>query len=144
MTKDLAINILTEHIRLMGDDPSLEEDRQAFEFAISALEQEPCETSTDEPMTMVYPTIFCEDTISRAEALDQLEQAYNIMDATDRVKAMPSVQPIRKGQWKYFYQNYECSECGFVVEDSDVEVDGYEFCPICGSYNGGGTDADSN
>ena len=39
MTRDLAINILTEHIRLMGDDPSLEEDREAFEFAISALEQ---------------------------------------------------------------------------------------------------------
>ena len=36
------------------------------------------------------------DTISRAEALDQLEQAYNIMDATDRVKAMPSVQPSHK------------------------------------------------
>ena len=32
---------------------------------ISALEQEPCETSTDEPMTMVYPTIFCDDAISR-------------------------------------------------------------------------------
>lgn len=168
MTRDLAINILTEHIRLMGDEPSLEEDRQAFEFAISALEEQ-------EP---------CEDAVSRAEALDQLEQAYNIMDATDRVKAMPSVQavcddaisreavknefkcwigsgeyrkpngsdylgerlrnlpsvqPSRKGQWKYFYQNYECSECGFVVADSDVETDGYEFCPICGSYNGGDT-----
>ena len=60
------------------------------------IEQEPCETTTnnDEPMTMVYPTIFCEDTISRAEALEQLEQAYNIMDATDRVKAMPSVQAV--------------------------------------------------
>ena len=43
--------------------------RLSYEYGRrDALEQEPCETSTDEPMTMVYPTIFCDDAISLADA----------------------------------------------------------------------------
>ena len=38
MTKDLARNRLTEHIRLMGDEPLLEEDKEALEMALKALE----------------------------------------------------------------------------------------------------------
>ena len=41
--------------------------------------QEPCETSTDEPMTMVYPTIFCEDAIKKLK--EQPAQVY--IDNTD-------------------------------------------------------------
>ena len=33
MTKELARNILTEHIRLMGDEPSLNEDKEALSMA---------------------------------------------------------------------------------------------------------------
>ena len=46
MTKELARNILTEHIRLMGDEPSLNEDKEALSMAIQALSQEP----TEKPM----------------------------------------------------------------------------------------------
>ena len=48
-----------------------------WDMAIKALSQEPCE-----------------DAISRADAIDQMEQSYNILDATDRIKALPPVTPI--------------------------------------------------
>ena len=42
----------------------------------------------------VVEALTDEDTISRAEAIDQMEQSYNILDATDRIKALPSVQAV--------------------------------------------------
>ena len=50
----------------------------------------------------------------------------------------PSVQPIRpKGKWKSLcYQNVECSSCGYVAADSDI--DEYKFCPNCGTEMGNG------
>ena len=68
-------------------------------------EQEPCETSTDEPMTMVYPTIFCDDAISREAVLKVIDGWYeqnrdteNIEDLIILITYMGSVQPSRKGQ----------------------------------------------
>ena len=46
MTRELALNRLTEHIRLMSDEPLLEEDIEAMKYAISAIKQEPCEDAT--------------------------------------------------------------------------------------------------
>ena len=61
---------------------------------------EPCETSTDEPMTMVYPTIFCDDAISRADAIGAIYKANDDGLLFDRVlnkiKALPSVTPSRQ------------------------------------------------
>ena len=42
----------------------------------------------------VVEALTDEDAISRSEAIDQMEQAYNILDATDRIKALPSVQAV--------------------------------------------------
>lgn len=68
---------------------------------------------------------------------------------TKRIKSLPSAQPERKrGKWEIimaadgFGEPYpcgcSCSECGFqnVVEDN--------YCPNCGSYNGGGDDEQIN
>ena len=87
---------------------------------------------------------LCKDAISRMLAQEEITKSIELKENPhqlwERIQDLPSVTPSRrKGHWKYFYQDYECSECGFVVADSDVEVDGYEFCPICGSYNGGDT-----
>lgn len=129
MTREETIKELSKLIFELGFEDNVDDKVYALNMAIKALEQE-----------------SCEDVISR-EAVDDILCLYsdkdgliNARQAVRMVRELPSVQPSRKGYWKYFYQNYECSECGFIVADSDVEVDGYEFCPICGSYNGGGTD----
>lgn len=66
MTREQAIDIL-KNAAWLGTDKDREQTETAVEMAISALEQ-PCETSTDEPITMVYPTIFCDDAISLDDA----------------------------------------------------------------------------
>ena len=110
MTREEAIKVLNNHLehwkRLVREKVCDENEGadtiNAFEMAISALEQVPCETSTDEPMTMVYPTIFCDDAISREAVLDGVDAMYNnswdIKDFRENVNLMlnklPSVQPI--------------------------------------------------
>ena len=78
MTREEAIKIIQKEYKCVNRDcdierscgkceymmPTKEPILEAYKMAISALEQEPITTSTDEPMTMVYPTIFCEDMIS--------------------------------------------------------------------------------
>lgn len=64
---------------------------------------EPCETSTDESMTMVYPIIFCDDAISR-EAV--LKKQYRIDDSAtlstrdvvnvEDIEDLPPVTPSRQ------------------------------------------------
>ena len=53
----------------------------------------------------------------------------------------PSAQPERKtGKWRRrlvdcgFNADWHCSECGWTTS---LEEHGYNYCPNCGSYNGG-------
>lgn len=100
MTREQALNYLYSSGFSEGQVnavvEALEQDCDKCEYANPCLycKHEFSLTSTDEPMTKVYPTIFCGDTISRSEAIDQMEQSYNILDATDRIKALPSVQAV--------------------------------------------------
>ena len=65
--------------------------------------REPCETSTDEPMTIIYPTIVCDDAISR-EAV--LKKQYRIDDSAtlstrdvvnvEDIEDLPPVTPSRQ------------------------------------------------
>ena len=136
MTREEAIDIL-KNAAWLGTDKDREQTEKAVEMAISALEQsncddckykiftnlyfhtdlemaeqEPCETSTDEPMTMVYPTIFCDDAISREEVTAEFIKWQNevvyafgrdylgvriIQSAIDTIRQLPSVQPSRSG-----------------------------------------------
>ena len=51
----------------------------------------------------------------------------------DTIDAMPTIEPERKkGKWI----DDNCSECGFYVHHGDMR----NFCPNCGSYNGGEND----
>ena len=105
--------------------------------------KEPCITSTDEPMTMVYPTIFCEDAISR-EAVQEAfaeyvasgfaESVADFEGYTDIIMTLPSVTPSRpKGHWidkdlrkEEYVLVGKCSVCGQVrVKD--------KFCSNCGA-----------
>ena len=70
-----------------------EHDKEALEAAIQALSQEPTVTSTDEPMTMVYPTIVCDDVISRQAVIKLFNGNIGSEAALilHKVKQLPSV-----------------------------------------------------
>lgn len=103
--------------------------REVFDDAIKALEQEPCE-----------------DAISRAEAILQIqrhgvgcfdpdefspEQAERFV--INMLNELSSVKPEPKtGHWIQINSQsiYECSECSQIVMTSDICA--YEFCHGCG------------
>ena len=109
----------------------------------TGYEQKPCETSTDEPMTMVYPTIFCDDAISREEAIkevcfmmkDCFDADEEQMDAIETtINELPPVQPSRKGHWiDYSEDGYvECPYCGHATNCED-NIDELHYCFYCGA-----------
>ena len=162
MTREEAINVMQKYTDT--DSGISKVVAEAHEMAIKALEQEPCEvsaetwgeisgawtvrfapnepceTSTDEPITMIYPTIFCEDTISRQDAIEAVKQAiYNHDSAIMRLTELPSVTPRRKGYWikvggmSYVNDKYQCSECGEIITEMPVCMTEplYKGCPYC-------------
>ena len=164
------------------------ESRESHKMAISALEQEqkddelakevidnalkikdePCVTSTDEPMTMVYPTIFSDDAISREEALketDYLTDDYGDMHEivyVDRLIKLPSVQPSECeecgkkanaiAKYSYDYGKQDGKRNGHWIDDKNLvarrcsqcdwwyrDWTRYKFCPNCGTDMRGGS-----
>ena len=116
----------------------------------TGYEQKPCETSTDEPMTMVYPTIFCDDAISREAALEKMadyvssgyaDSAEDFEEYSKIICQLPSVQPSRKGHWIYIGNSEvnglkicECDNCHKRAYGST------DFCPNCGADMRGDTE----
>lgn len=98
-----------------------EKRNEAILMAIKALEQEPC------------------DAVSRKAAIDACDQSINILDATDRIKALPSVTPAEKvGHWINVNEGkwntipaYKCSECGANADLRDWSGES-PYCPWCG------------
>lgn len=91
--------------------------------------------------------------IKRQAAIDAtwFEPSYTdplnvLTEVRDRLKALPSIQPERKkGKWILECDAegegdnlYRCPECG--CNYSCQEYDIPNFCPNCGSYNGGESD----
>ena len=116
--------------------------------AIEYLEQEHCDDTISRNDTL--------EKFAQLDATDGTEPIFSGRRIQEILNDMPSVQPtiihkdrtvqdfvdkclecgrMRKGHWKYFYQDYECSECGFVVPDDE-----YMFCPMCGCRMVGETD----
>ena len=67
---------------------------------------------------------------------------YDVVTAYDIANA-PTIEPERKrGKWEIYIismldgEGCKCSECGF--EGAPY----WDYCPNCGSYNGGGTRCD--
>lgn len=75
------------------------DDVNAVKGAIKALSQEPTTTSTDEPMTMVYPTIV----ISREAVIQTIEDAKNAGELTfaRTIKRIMELSPVtqKSGKW---------------------------------------------
>jgi hypothetical protein len=83
MTRELAQNILTEHIRLMSDIPLLKEDIKAFQMAISALEQKPCEDAVSREKVKKWICKTCPDDA----------ECQKDCDVIKGIDALPSVTP---------------------------------------------------
>ena len=142
MTREEAIVLLKDEANYKKDYPY---DRQAFEMAIKALEQERNEwiemlTKENERLHMMLEQKPCEDAISRREALKCLNGAwgdYSVLNEVfERIDKLPSVTPSRpKGRWikakPWMLDNtsykWECSEC------EKSERFRHNFCPNCGA-----------
>ena len=125
MTREEAIrrmeccrNFLANNYSDMG-----EPNFTAFNMAIEALKQQPCE-----------------DTIDRKEVLDWLKnkRTYNRQEAEDIdnfyhfINNLPSITPIRpKGHWNMgMYAGRICSACDYRILHCDISPN---FCPNCGA-----------
>jgi hypothetical protein len=98
-----------------------------------------------------YKQDFCDDCVSRAEVLKIYNEWFatcNIADKKEspkaKINALPPVTPIRpKGRWIKVElparDAHECSECGnlAIFDECRNEEMLTDFCPNCGSYNGG-------
>ena len=128
MSREEAIELLKIpiHCEDKGDEKDL---RDAMNMAISALEQEPC------------------DTISKKVVCNYISDNYRrwfvnddaFMQCISGIDDIVSVQPIRKGHWIRKENDiewwYECSECEQEplksrFTDEDILSD---FCPNCGA-----------
>lgn len=105
---------------------------KSLQFAIKALEQEPCE-----------------DAISRQAVIDMtgLSEWFDSSDSYNEfviaLSDLPPVTPQPKmGHWiDKFGGVYRCSCCREIISiDTEIEFPNgitYKYCPNCGSYNGG-------
>jgi len=112
MTREEAI----EKLRLFDFIGSNEDEEflTALDMAIKALEQEPYE-----------------DCISRQAAMDACDQSINYLDATDRIRALPSVTPAQKtGYWIIVNEQAGIYRCGVCNELSCCSS---FYCHNCGT-----------
>ena len=116
-------------------------------IAFSAIKSKISELPSVTPRRDLAET--SQDCISREEVQDLISRWLSdyLLDETRealetinyKVGDMPSVTPQRKrGKWIVISCEptdiFKCSECGMRV------INPYRYCPMCGSYNGGGED----
>ena len=118
MTREEAIarlKVLTDY--------EYDEDLEALEMAIEALEQQPCE-----------------DCISRQAVINCVTSNEFRYKIVEDIKTLPSVTPKEKtGKWidDGFYAEghseivYRCSQCNHCIIELSIEE--YNFCPNCGA-----------
>lgn len=93
---------------------------EAFEMAIKALEQQPCEDCISREAVI---KIFGE-----VHPMDYNTQAY-----ITNIQNLPSVTPSRpNGKWKKISPAgiYECTNCNQMIMTSDIDC--YKYCHGCG------------
>ena len=162
MTREVAIKAIQDFIGWFKEDSLI---RKSLEMAISALNsleevyakgyddgfaqaevnyendkalsQEPTVTSTDEPMTMVYPTIVCDDAVSRQSVLEQAWTLEYPDSSSEKVVSVKDIEKLpsvtqKSGKWidkdlrkEEYVLIGKCSVCGQVrVID--------KYCANCG------------
>lgn len=111
---------------------------EAFQLAIKALEQEPCEDARS--LAQVFEILG--NLMSIPYDLDRPINKDDVSESMDEIRALPPVTPERpKGHWcpqnDDYFDWYECSECGYGSEgemqySSEVDVR-TNYCPNCGA-----------
>lgn len=130
MTKEENIATLNEHLdhwkRLLSekicDQSEGEKTIDALQNAIKALEQEPCA-----------------DMVSRDAMWEVLQRLYGTEgELVEELMSLPPVLPMPKmGKWigvNPMVDTLMCSECGENIISEEFKSN---YCPNCGSYNGG-------
>lgn len=89
--------------------------------------------------------------ISREQAIEAVRMVIGdnrSISVCDAIKQLPPIQP-KRGKWIYCEDSmadcvdgYRCDQCGFFVpwdyQHKSIDyIEDYNFCPKCGSYNGG-------
>lgn len=130
MTREEAIKLLAN--ATYSDEWQGNEDlTTAYNMAIKALEQEPCE-----------------DAVSRANLLKQFEDRFIELQKAHRKDLQfginwcintlldaPAVTPVKTGQWVFVDKAHEhayCSECGYGNVDL-FNGRPHNYCPNCGA-----------
>ena len=83
---------------------------------------------------ITYAKAFNKSTGEVKELFKEGNKALN--EAAERLKELPSAQP-RKGKWIDSGYGVECSLCGEWYPHASIARNQLNFCPNCGSYNGG-------
>lgn len=129
-----------EAIKIINNFPvESTEEREAVVLSIEALEQEPCEdcVSLRDVIHTIDWWVFYREPDCR-----QL-----VIWLKERINELPPVTPKQKmGRWithwntahqKEYYYCSECREEFSYDGETGIKMNGYTFCPNCGSYNGG-------
>lgn len=91
------------------------------------------------------------DLISRQAVINTLDEMDKVLNEDRTVEryidllkecytVLPSVNPQKIGHWidsPYDKDFLQCSECGSNWEKLIIENCNMDYCPNCGSYNGG-------
>lgn len=127
MTREEAIVVLKNEQPHCGEKALFSEEKkyEAYDVAIKALEQEPCDDCVRRQAVLAIAGDSCLD-------LDSYEDTREFCD---EINDLPPVNPQPKtGHWIYDRTRdwdgeckYECSECGM---GSDVD---YAYCMRCGA-----------
>ena len=120
MTREEALNDWLPIIRQMVN--GTEVYTEALDMAIKALEQEQCA-----------------DMVSRDAMWDVLQRLYGTEgELVEELMSLPPVLPMPKmGKWigvNPMVDTLMCSECGENIISEEFKSN---YCPNCGSYNGG-------
>lgn len=155
MTNEEAIlHMILRREELKNSVGDLDEDIKAFDMAIQALEQEPCDKYIKEIdhlrkyisklETQIVEQKPCEDAISRSEVLDLIESKdpnYEVRHFKEDVECLPPISSHESKTVLYSGDGYadghmvydmaECPNCGYEYEEGDKDW-GLPFCPNCG------------
>lgn len=132
MTTEEAIEILSD----VGDiNRCCEEDAEALDMAIKALEQQPCEDCISREA--VKETIFIQGSVEKLEI-----DFAKLLLLQRAIKALPSVTPQPKiGKWvaqdiHNCHTDFKCSACGYIhgfMHLYGKPTADYTYCPNCGA-----------
>ena len=124
MTNEKAITIIRNEYKCVDRDcdiekscgkcdlmmPSKEPILEAYKMAIKALDQQPITTTNnDEPITVIYPTIVCDDAISDIMGISK-SRTHDIMENELRCVQRASCGGCDR----------ECGECSLLMDDKEI------------------------